>query len=119
MKIRRLSWPTLFTLIIWPCILDATENPPAHVDQWRHYGGDLAGSRYAQQVDISPDNVAELRESWVFQTGDIANGTDYFGRVSAFKATAIYVDNKLVVSSGFNPVYALNPSDGELLWRAG
>ena len=109
--------PALIALAICSSPLDAADSTKSNTEQWEHYGSDLSGSRYAEQVDISPDNVHQLQMSWTFQTGDFSTGPAYFGRKSSFKATAIYVDNKLVVSSGFNRVYALNPATGERLWQ--
>ena len=87
-------------------------------DDWPHYGGHLDGTRFAASAIVTPKNVRSLEEAWVFQTGDVANGGDeYFGRTSSFKATPILIDNKLVFSSGFNRVYAIDPATGEQLWR--
>lgn len=110
---KKLSVISGFVILIVSAVVTAAENQS---EQWLHYGADLSGSRYAADVNISPDNVQNLREAWMFRTGDIADGDGYFGRVSSFKATAIYVAGKLVISSGFNRVYALDPATGNFLW---
>lgn len=84
---------------------------------WIHYGRGLSGDRFAQNVNISTDNIRSLQPAWQFQTGDIANGgTDYFGRRSSFKATPILFRDKLFVSTGFNRIIALKPDTGEQVW---
>ncbi|NNF67557.1 MAG: PQQ-binding-like beta-propeller repeat protein, partial [Gammaproteobacteria bacterium] len=87
-------------------------------DPWPHYGGHLDGRRYVSSTILTPENTQDLKQAWVFRTGDVANGGDeYFGRTSSFKATPILIDGKLVFSSGFNRVYAINPVTGKELWR--
>ena len=87
-------------------------------DPWPHYGGHLDGTRFTSSDILTPDNVRNLEQAWIFRTGDVANGGDeYFGRKSSFKATPILIDGKLVFSSGFNRVYAINPVTGMRLWR--
>ncbi|GAB4533934.1 MAG: glucose/quinate/shikimate family membrane-bound PQQ-dependent dehydrogenase [Parvularculaceae bacterium] len=85
--------------------------------QWLHYGGSLAGERYAAQVDLSPDTVGALERAWVFRTGDATDGTGFGGGPSSFKATPILFEGRLYFSSGFNRVYAIDAASGELIWR--
>ncbi len=90
----------------------------AGADQWRHYGGGLDGARFARSQIITPETVTGLERAWSFQTGDATRDDGrYFGRRSSFKATPILVDGKLVFSTGFNRVYALDPATGNELWR--
>ncbi len=84
---------------------------------WQHYGGSLGGTRYSAATEINASNVAGLKEAWRFRTGDATDGEGYFGRRSSFKATPILVDNKLVFSTGFNRVFAVDPATGTEIWR--
>lgn len=89
----------------------------AIADQWRHYGGGLDGARFTRSQMITPETVTSLKRAWSFQTGDATRDDGrYFGRRSSFKATPILVDDKLVFSTGFNRVYALDPATGTELW---
>ena len=90
---------------------------PLAAQTWGHYGGTLSGDRFVPGKLISPDTVGDLEPAWVFRTGDVANGDEYFGRKSTFKATPILIDDKLVVSSGFNRVYAIDPVTGAQQWQ--
>ena len=76
-----------------------------------HYGGSLAGDRYVVPSAIAPESVDGLGLAWVYRTGD---STD--GRETRLRATPIIVDGKLVLSTGFNRVIALDPATGEELW---
>lgn len=84
--------------------------------QWDHYGGDLGGTRFAPTSQITPGNIQKLELAWQFRSGDAANGDDYFGRDSSMKSTPILMHDKLIFSTGFNRVFALNPASGEQLW---
>ena len=85
--------------------------------QWAHYGGSLAGDRFASQVDISPATANELERAWVFRTGDATDGTGYGGGPSSFKATPLLFEGRLYFSTGFNRVYAVDAASGEQVWR--
>lgn len=90
----------------------------AVANEWLHYGSGLGGTRFAYSQIITPQTVTGLEPAWSFQTGDATlDDGRYFGRRSSFKATPILVDGKLVFSSGFNKVYALDPATGRMLWR--
>lgn len=92
-----------------------TPDPP--VAEWRHHGGGLDGTRYAHDAWITPENVGTLEPAWEYRTGDATGDPDrYFGRNSTFKATPILFHDRLVFSTGFNRVVALDPGTGEELW---
>jgi glucose dehydrogenase len=38
-------------------------------DEWSSYGRDAAGTRYSPLTQITPKNVAQLREVWTYHTG--------------------------------------------------
>ena len=65
---------------------------------------------------LRPDPSKGCRSRGVYQTGDTTDGRDFDGRRSRFVATPILVDDKLVFSTGFNRVIALEPATGEELW---
>lgn len=84
-------------------------------DGWPHYGGSLAGDRYAAPSGITPESVGRLVRAWVYRTGD---ATDGGGEPSKFRATPILVGGKLIASTGFNRVFALDPATGMTVSRA-
>lgn len=88
----------------------------AAAEEWRHYGGDLAGTRFVRDSRISPDNIDSLQVAWQFRTGDATDGSRYSGRRSTFKATPILIDGKLLFSTGFNRVFAIDAASGDELW---
>lgn len=83
---------------------------------WSSYGGDKMGTRHSSATEITPDNVNSLEIAWIFRTGALA-GRDHLMDSTAFEATPILVNGKLIVCTQFHEVIALNPTSGEELWR--
>ena len=95
--------------------------PPRPVDfsgpiaDWPEYGGDKGGMRWSPLTQINRDNVDELKVAWVYNHGDISDGSDGTTRTS-FNATPIVVDDRLYFCTGSNRVIALDPENGKELW---
>ncbi|MXW55057.1 MAG: pyrroloquinoline quinone-dependent dehydrogenase [Gammaproteobacteria bacterium] len=85
-------------------------------DGWPHYGGSLSGDRYASPSKITAETADRLVPVWTYRTGDAASGEDFDGEPSRFRATPILFEGKLIASTGFNRVFALNPGTGEEIW---
>ena len=64
---------------------------------------------------INQENVARLKVTWVFHTGDVSDGHDGRKR-SGFETTPILVDGRLYLTTPFNRVIALDPATGKQLW---
>lgn len=132
--------PLLATLLIvviglatlWPLERSATQasatvvpsDQPSHLApsaggadaadyEWRAYGGDAEGTRYAPLDGIHRDNVAHLQTAWTYRTGDVMPGPSG----SRFQATPLMVDGRLLVSTPFGRVIALQPDTGDELWQ--
>jgi quinoprotein glucose dehydrogenase len=90
--------------------LAAQTRPPA--GEWRHYHGDLRGSRYSPLAQIARDNVADLRVAWTWRS-------DNFGTPPEFKneTTPLYVNGTLYFTAGYRrAVVAADAGTGETLW---
>jgi quinoprotein glucose dehydrogenase len=83
---------------------------------WRSYGGDVGGMRYAALGDITPENVNRLAVAWTYHTGDLPEDPDRFPSELAFENTPILVDDTLYVCTPYNRVIALDPETGEERW---
>ncbi|MEW6211108.1 MAG: pyrroloquinoline quinone-dependent dehydrogenase [Acidobacteriota bacterium] len=86
---------------------------------WPATGGDAGGRRYSPLADINRNNVARLRVAWIYRHGDYRNasGPDKTLRGTAFEATPIMVGGRLILTTPFNRVIALNPATGAELWK--
>ena len=87
-----------------------------HAEGWQHYGASLRGDRYATPSTITPESVVHLAEAWTYRTGDASDGTEFDGNRSNFKATPVLIQDKLIFSTGFNRVVALDPATGKEVW---
>ena len=118
MQKERLARPNrLVTLAALSALLACgTGSPPAGADGWSHYGASLGGDRFAAPSAITPAGVEHLSLAWVYRTGDATDGRDFHGNPSRLQATPILVQGKLIASTGFNRVFALDPATGAELW---
>jgi quinoprotein glucose dehydrogenase len=89
--------------------------PGESAGEWHSVGGDPGGRKYSPLDQINRKNVARLHEAWVYDTGDVSDGTTYPTR-SAFEATPLVVDGVMYVSTPFCRLIALNPETGTKLW---
>jgi quinoprotein glucose dehydrogenase len=105
---------------LWLILLCAALTPalaaPAADGGWPAYGGDAGGSRYSTLTQITPANVAGLRQAWVFRTGELGQGVKDWDR-SAFEATPILYDGTLYLTTPTTNVVAVNAVTGALRWR--
>ena len=97
-------------------VVTAALAAPAPEAGWPAYGGDAGGTRYSPLSEITPANVGELREAWVFRTGDLGQGVKDWDR-SAFEATPILYDGALYLTTSATNVVAVNAATGALRWR--
>ncbi len=88
----------------------------AGADGWSHYGASLGGDRYAAPSAITRENVEHLSLAWVYRTGDATDGRGFHGNPSRLQATPILVQGKLIASTGFNRVFALDPATDAEIW---
>lgn len=78
---------------------------------WRFYGRDAGGSRYAPFDQINRGNVDKLEVAWTFRTGDIAsNGSED-------QNTPLMVGDTLYACTPRNIVIAINAENGAERWR--
>jgi quinoprotein glucose dehydrogenase len=100
--------------LLFACASGAfAQSPPSG---WGHYGGDAGGMRYSAARQIDRTNVTQLQVAWTYRTGALNVETEMV-RKAAFEATPILVEGKLVLSTQYDHVIALNPRTGEKLWE--
>jgi alcohol dehydrogenase (cytochrome c) len=77
-------------------------------DEWLTYSGNFKGWRYSTLAEITPDNVAKLREVWTHQAAST---------VPTQESTPLVVNGTMFVSESPSNAVAINSRTGELLWR--
>ncbi len=86
--------------------------PPAEAtSDWRYYGRDPGGSRYAPIDQINRENVDDLKVAWTFRTGEARH------RGSQDQNTPVQVGDTLYVCTPTNVVIALDADTGREKWR--
>lgn len=86
--------------------------PPAQAwADWRSYGRDPGGSRYAPVDQINRENVDELKVAWTFRTGEPAN------RGSQDQNTPQMIGDTVYLCTPTNVVIAVDADTGRQKWR--
>jgi len=80
-------------------------------DEWRYWGRDPGGTRYAPYDQITKDNIKNLKVAWQFRTGDIATGG------SEDQNMPQQIGDTLYLCTPLNKVIALDPVTGKEKWR--
>ena len=83
---------------------------------WATYGNDPGGTRYSPARQIDRSNVAQLKVAWTYRTGALPYDED-LDKKAAFEATPILIDGKLLLSTPYDHVIALNAVSGAKLWE--
>jgi len=94
--------------------LVAAQTLPA---EWRFYGGDQAGTRYASSKQIDRSNVAGLRRAWTYHTGELELGLRTASFQASFSCTPLVVDGVMYLSTPSSRVIALDAETGQELWK--
>ncbi len=96
-------------LLAWSSITSAQE--------WQSYGGDAGGTRFFSAAEITPKNVGNLKQAWVYHTGERQRrGTDRH-RIPPFESTPLMIDDVLYFSTPSNRVIALDADSGREIWQ--
>ena len=100
--------------VLWLAIIAPAQSAPDA--GWPYYGNDPGGTRYSAARQIDRTNVTGLQLAWTYRTGAMQPESK-LSRKAAFEATPILVDNKLLLSTPYNVVIALDPRTGAKLWE--
>ena len=100
----------LFILIsmVFNSCSDSGEND---YSAWTSYGGTKDANRYSSIDQINLDNVAQLKEAWIFNTGD----KDTANR-SEMQCNPIVIERTLYLTSSKMKLFALDPATGKQKW---
>ena len=80
--------------------------------EWRHYGADLAGTKYSPLDQIDRDNVDQLDIAWRWRTDNFGPRLDFY-----FQATPLMIGGVLYTTAGWSRnVVAIDAATGETLW---
>ena len=74
---------------------------------WLTYYGNYQGLRYSKLDQINAANVGKLQMKWAFLPGMVEN----------FQATPLVVDGTMYLVGSNQSVFALDATNGQILWR--
>ena len=126
-------------------VLSCTGPGVAQEGEWRHYGGDLASSKYTPLDQITAENVADLEIVWHWRSVDarltlpVPGGGTWTGpssvvfdqlkkdnpklwrnnlspRITSLKATPLMVGGVLYLATPLYQGVAIDAGTGETLW---
>ena len=102
-------WVTLIAaVLVFASGLVAQGPGGAKTVNWPLHNLDLAGSRYSALDQINPSNVKSLTPRFLFQYGVIDGVSN--------QTTPVVVDGVMYVTDPRGSVYAVDASEGQLLW---
>src|SRR3954465_10967209 len=84
---------------------------PASAD-WATNGGDYGQTRYSSLDDVTKANVRRLRPAWHIRFGGSGVGSKYKG-----EGTPLVYKGVMYTITGAGDVFALDASNGTILWR--
>jgi quinoprotein glucose dehydrogenase len=94
-------------------LLVACSQPDVKYTGWRIKGGTSEGIQYSQLAQINKENVHRLQVAWSYQSGD----ADTVNNRTQIQCNPIVVDGVLYGTSPSLKAFALNATNGNLLWK--
>src|SRR5690606_4895618 len=91
-------------------------DPALDAGQWHAYGGSGLGQRYSPLDQITPQNVAQLKEVWRYHTGDV-RGRPGDPEETTFEVTPLKIGDRLFLCTAHQSVIALDATTGKEIWR--
>jgi quinoprotein glucose dehydrogenase len=101
--------------------------------QWSTYGHDKGQARFSPLAQITPANVGQLAEAWVYRMrppgAEMYSGGRTFARTAEpagsnrqrfalSEVTPLVVDNQMFITTPYNRIVALDATTGTELWSA-
>ena len=99
----------LFFTILSVCLAGCRPESKKQFTSWEIYRGDDGANAYSQLNEINQENVKQLKEAWVYRTGDKSESFN-------LECNPIIVHDILYGISPRLKTFALNAATGEELW---
>lgn len=113
-RLRLRGWMLLFgalfgvpVLAMQPVTDQRLRQAEADPDNWLSHGRSYREQRFSPLTAINDGNVGQLGLAWAFET-DSNKG---------LQATPLVVDGRMYVTGSWSVVYALDATNGELIWK--
>jgi len=83
--------------------------------EWRDWGFNSGGERFAPTRQITPENVGALEVAWTYETGAKPNPGG--APALAFEVTPLKIGETLYGCTPHNVLFALDAASGKEMWR--
>lgn len=77
---------------------------------WAHSSGNFQSHRFSYEDQISINNIQDLKPAWVYFSKDL-------GSSETIQTSPIFTGNKVISVSLLGNVFAIDPSNGKLIWK--
>lgn len=94
---------------------DVALQDPVPAGEWHAYGRTGHGQRYSPLDQITPENVDQLTQAWVYNTGDFRGEGDPVE--TTFEVTPLKIDDTLYLCTPHHWVVALDADTGKERWK--
>jgi quinoprotein glucose dehydrogenase len=84
---------------------------------WPTYGRDKGGQRHSPLTQITPANVAQLQVAWTYRMRPAIDDSTRRVRFMASQVTPLVVNDRMVLTTPYGRVVALNASSGAEIWN--
>jgi quinoprotein glucose dehydrogenase len=81
-------------------------------NNWEQYAGDNSKSRYSTLAQVNTGNVASLKQTWVYRSGDFSSNLK-----TTIECNPVIMDGVLYGSTPTLNLVALNAETGRQIWR--
>jgi alcohol dehydrogenase (cytochrome c) len=112
MTMKRRAPLLLVSALLVPCALLAQISPERLLRaadeprNWLTYSGTYFSQRHTPLREVTPSNVKDLEQKWVFQAQSL----------QSFSATPLVVDGVMYVTQAPNDIVALDAKNGRIFW---
>ncbi|HRI20269.1 MAG TPA: c-type cytochrome, partial [Panacibacter sp.] len=79
---------------------------------WSVYKADAASTSYSGLKEVNKENVNQLKEAWVFNPGDAAEGS----RPGNSECNPIVINGIMYAASARHRIYAVDANNGKKVW---
>ncbi len=98
---------------------------PSGPNQWPAYGGGNANQNYSPLTQITPQNVSQLKQAWVYHYGAGVTPQGDQGIDFRFEVTPLMIGGVMYISTPMSPakpelkssIAAIEPETGKLIWK--
>ncbi len=97
------------------CLVLLAAPAAAQQPRWDTFNGNLAATKFADAVGLTPESVPRLERAWEVRTGDVSDGSGDLP-ATVWSATPIYANGTLYLGTPFYRILALDPATGAEKW---